>query len=368
MSRMRWHRRRSTGAPPLLSVVVPVHAVEDYLAEALDSVLAQQHVPLEVIIVDDGSPDRCGAIADAYADRDPRVRVLHQANAGLGAARNAGVALARGEYLAFADSDDVVPPGAYRAMVGSLEASGSDLAIGCAQRLDGVRGFLTPLMRENHTRTRRRIRVDDAPLLLGDVFAWNKVFRRSYWDAQDLAFPVGVRYEDQPALTRALVAARCDVLTDVVYHWRVRTDGSGISQQRADLADLTDRIATKRTSATSVLAHTRPATQQAWFARVLPIDMWEYFRAAPTASEDYWALLREAMAEFWGEHTVPFEETGLPLRQRLMGWLVTQNRRASLATLVDYVDEHPLPLTTHPFADERGLPAALRPRLAPAPR
>lgn len=360
---MRWQRRQPAGTPRLLSVVVPAYEVEDYLAEALDSVLAQEQVALEVIVVDDGSPDGCGAIADAYAARDPRVRVLHQANAGLGGARNAGAARARGEYLAFADSDDVVPPGAYRAMVGSLESSGSDLAIGCAQRLAGERGFLTPLMRENHTRARRRIRVDDAPLLLGDVFAWNKVFRRSYWDAQHLAFPVGVRYEDQPALTRALVAARCDVLTDVVYHWRVRTDGSGISQQRADLADLADRIATKRMSATSVLAHTTPATQQAWFARVLPIDMWEYFRAAPTASEDYWALLREAMAEFWGEHTVPFEETGLPLRQRLMGWLVAQNRRASLARLLDHLDQHPMPLTNHPFADEPGLPASLRPRV-----
>jgi glycosyltransferase involved in cell wall biosynthesis len=360
VSRVRSSRR--TGTPPLLSVVVPAYDVEDYLPDTLDSVLSQDHPALEVIVVDDGSPDRCGDIADEYAARDPRVHVLHQANAGLGAARNAGVALASGSYLAFADSDDLVAPGAYRTMIAALEASGSEIAVGCAERFDGERTFVTPLMRDNHARAQRRVRVDDAPLLLADVFAWNKVFRRSFWDTQGLAFPVDLRYEDQPAMTRALVAARCDVLTDVVYRWRVRTDGTAISQQRASRADLADRVTTKRMSTDAVLAHTGPATQRTWFARVLPIDMWEYFRAAPTASEDYWALLREAMAEFWGEHTVPFEETGLPLRQRLMGWLVTQDRRADLAALVAYLDEHAQPLTTHPFVDEPGLPDALRPR------
>ena len=108
---------------------------------------------------------------------------------------------------------------------------------------------MTPLMRENHQRTAHGVRLDDAPLMLADVFAWNKVYRRSFWDAHDLSFPVGVRYEDQPTLTKALVAAsRFDVLAEPVYRWRVRSDGSSISQQRADPRDLSDRILTKRWS------------------------------------------------------------------------------------------------------------------------
>src|SRR4051812_25834814 len=113
---MIW-RPRSRRSPALLSVVVPAYDVAAYLPACLDSVLAQSdslgRTELEVVVVDDGSPDACGEIAEAYAARDPRVRVVHTANQGLGAARNEGWRHVRGDLLAFADSDDVVPPGAY---------------------------------------------------------------------------------------------------------------------------------------------------------------------------------------------------------------------------------------------------------------
>ncbi len=115
---------------PRLSVVVPAYQVADWLAESLASVLDQSFRDLEVVVVDDGSTDGTGDLADQVAAGDSRVRVVHQANAGLGAARNVGVEHATGELLAFADSDDLVMPGAYERMVGSLDASGSDLVIG----------------------------------------------------------------------------------------------------------------------------------------------------------------------------------------------------------------------------------------------
>lgn len=92
--------------PPLVSVIIPVYNVEAYLRKCLDSVLAQTLRDIEVIIVDDGSPDGSPAICDEYAARDPRVRVIHKANAGLGYARNSGIEIATGEYLTFLDSDD----------------------------------------------------------------------------------------------------------------------------------------------------------------------------------------------------------------------------------------------------------------------
>ena len=144
---------------------------------------------LEVVVVDDGSTDGTGELADRIAGEDDRVRVVHQANAGLGAARNAGTAVAGGELLAFADSDDLVLPGAYELLVGSLRASGSDLAIGAVERLRGTETFVTPLMRVNHEHPLTGVRIDEAPLLLADVFAWNKVYRRSFWDAHGLRFP-----------------------------------------------------------------------------------------------------------------------------------------------------------------------------------
>ncbi len=90
----------------LLSVIVPVYKVEQYLSECLDSILASTYTKLEIILIDDGSPDRCPAICDEYARRDSRIRVIHQENRGLVAARNAGLAVATGTYIAFVDSDD----------------------------------------------------------------------------------------------------------------------------------------------------------------------------------------------------------------------------------------------------------------------
>ena len=93
---------------PLISVIVPIYKVESYLRECVDSILDQTHRNLEVILVDDGSPDACPAICDEYAARDARVRVIHKTNGGLSDARNAGLDVARGEWIGFVDSDDVV--------------------------------------------------------------------------------------------------------------------------------------------------------------------------------------------------------------------------------------------------------------------
>jgi len=366
----RRRRQRSDAGSPLLSVVVPAYDVEDYLSASLRSILGQSHTELEVVVVDDGSTDTTGEVADRIATEDSRVRVIHQPNAGLGAARNEGVRRSTGTYLAFADSDDLVVDGAYAALVGSLERTGSDLSIGAVERLRGDERFMTPLMRENHQQPRLAVGIEEAPLVLADVFAWNKVFRRSFWEGADLAFPEDVRYEDQPAMTRALVAAKgIDVLAEPVYLWRVRSDGSSISQQRDDLRDLSDRLLTKRWSTETVLASTTGPTQEVWFGRVLPIDMWEYFRAVPGCSDDYWELLHAGTTEFWNPATVPFERTSLPMRQRIMGWLVCQGRRSDLAVLIDFIDQHPegLPrrrvgdreVVDHPFAELPDLPPEL---------
>ncbi|MGH3367590.1 MAG: glycosyltransferase family 2 protein [Nocardioidaceae bacterium] len=363
-------RQQSDAAPALLSVVVPAYNVEDYLAACLQSIVDQSHAALEVVVVDDGSTDTTGEIADRVAAEDPRVRVIHQPNAGLGAARNEGVRASTGAYLAFADSDDLVVDGAYAALLGSLERTGSDLSVGAVERLRGDERFMTPLMRENHQQQRLSVGIEEAPLVLADVFAWNKVFRRSFWDQTELAFPEDVHYEDQPAMTRALVTAQgIDVLTEPVYLWRVRSDGSSISQQRNDLRDLSDRMLTKRWSTETVRASASAPTQEVWFGRVLPIDMWEYFRAVPGCSDEYWELLRSGTTEFWNPDTVPFERTTLPLRQRLMGWLVCEGRRSELADLIDFIDQHPegLPrrrvghreVVEHPFAKLPDLPPEL---------
>lgn len=363
----RLGRRRKGDRPhlaPQVSVVIPVYKVEQYLDECLISVLGQD-VPLEVVVVDDGSPDASGRMAERWARRDRRVRVLHQANAGLGAARNAGLRAATAPYVTFCDSDDVVPEGAYQLLLASLEATGSDIVIGALERFDNTRTSMGPLMRRNHQVSRTRVTVHDEPLLLADVFSVNKMFSRSFWSRCELAFPEKVRYEDQPALTRALLAARSiDVLSDVVYRWRVREDGTSITQRRAELADLEDRVITKRDSTAVVTDAQDRRLEDTWFREILPVDMWEYFRAAPLAGEDYRRALRAAVLEFWNEATVPFAETLVPVQQRLMGWLVAEGRFGDLEQLIAFLDRDGVVtverngerLFAHPWCDEPGLP------------
>ena len=336
---MRWAGRRRRRREPTLGVVVPAYGVEHWLPESLDSLLTSTHRPLDVVVVDDGSPDASGEIAEEYAARDDRVRVVHTANAGLGAARNVGTAHVRGDYLAFLDSDDVVPASAYATMVGGLEASGSDFATGSVLRWEppppaGLGLHEPPWMRRLHSPRRTGVTAREHPEILGDVFAWNKVFRRSFWDAADLSWPEGVRYEDQPTATRAYLSGRFDVLPDVVYHWRIRTDGTSITQQRSSLQDLHDRWATKRMSLDAVREYDDPAVSAYFLDRVLAGDLHRYFVGIPGCADAWWELLVAGVRELWAERSLV--HGGLPPVHRLTGWLVEQDRRADAAWVMEW--------------------------------
>ncbi|PVG82465.1 glycosyltransferase family 2 protein [Nocardioides gansuensis] len=320
---------------PLVSVVVPVHSVEAWLPDCLASLVAQTHTRWEAVVVDDGSPDRSGEIADEWAAHEPRIRVVHTANGGLGAARNEGLRHVRGDYLTFLDSDDVVPPTAYAELVRSLELSGSDFATGSIVRWEADGLHEPPWMRRLHHPTRTGLRVEDHPEILGDVFAWNKLFRRSFWEGAGLRWPEGIRYEDQPTTTRAFLSGRFDVLEAIVYHWRIRTDGTSITQQRASVLDLADRWETKRMSLASVVAHGDESVTDFFVDRVLAGDLWRYFLLVPGCSDEWWELLRSGVAELWGQRSLV--HSGLPPVHRLCGWLVEQGRRDDAAALMEWV-------------------------------
>ena len=328
-------------------MVVPAYDVAAYLPACLDSVLGQTYANLEVVVVDDGSPDDSGEIADSYAARDPRVHVVHTENRGLGAARNEGLRHVTGEYVAFADSDDVVPPGAYATLVGSLESTGSDLATGSVVRWEGDSLDEPPWMRRLHNPARRGIAAPEHPEVLGDVFAWNKVFRRTFWDGEGLSWPEGVRYEDQPTATRAYLAASSfDVLPEIVYYWRIREDGTSITQQRASAQDLRDRLETKRTSLATVDEFVAtggdPRLREVFLDRVLAGDLHRYFAVIPGCSDEWWELLRGGIAQLWGDRSLT--RSGLTPVHRLTGWLVEQDRRDDAAAVMTYAAGlgHPL--------------------------
>ena len=286
---------------PALTVVVPVYNVEDYLPESLDSILSQSFHDLEVVIVDDGSTDGSHALAQRYADRHDRVRLVTTANHGLGAARNTGVLHARGELLAFADSDDAVLPDAYAGMVSTLDESGSDFVVGAVVRNFGVGPpTMSPRQRVRHGQRRLAITADDFPEIMGDVFAWNKVFRREFWDREGLSFPERVRYEDQPVLTRAYLTARTfDVIKRPVYLWRIRENSTSITQRRHEMDDLRDRFLTKRQSLQTVRELGSPEVLRTFFLDGLAMDMPGYIANVPGCSDDYWRMLQQETASLW---------------------------------------------------------------------
>lgn len=329
-----WRQRRDQ---PVVSVVVPVYDVAAYLPAALDSVLAQSYGALEVVVVDDGSTDESGDVADDYARREARIHVVHTANHGLGAARNEGLRHATGEFLAFLDSDDVLPADAYTRLLGSLRRSGADFATGSIVRWEGDTETEPPWMRRLHRPARSGIAIEEHPEILGDVFAWNKVFRRTFWDSTGLSWPEGLRYEDQPTTTEAFLRGRFDVRPEIVYRWRIRHDGSSITQQRSSVRDLEDRIVTKRMSLASVEAHGNEDVRRVFVDRVLAGDLPRYFVEIPDCSDEWWSLLEKGVREFWGARSLV--HSGLTPVHRLTGWLVEQGRRDDAAAVMRYVAE-----------------------------
>jgi glycosyltransferase involved in cell wall biosynthesis len=335
---MRFPRR----TPPRISVVVPVYDVEDYLPACLDSVLGSTWPDLEVVVVDDGSTDGSGAIADDYAGRDDRVRVVHTANHGLGAARNEGLRHTTGPLVTFADSDDAVPATAYEVLHKQLHRSGCDFVTGSIawwhpDADDPTRVLVQPPWMRRLHKDRSALMIDQHPEILGDVFAWNKLFRRSFWDEAELSWLEGHRYEDQPTTTLAYIRARrFGVVPDVVYHWRIRTDGSSITQQRASMADLEDRWTTKRMARASVLDYGSDKVTKVFTDKVLPGDLHRYFRHIPESDDAWYALLESGVRELFGARSLV--HSGLPPVHRLTGWLVEHGRRADAALVMSYVD------------------------------
>lgn len=125
-----------------ISVIIPIYNVEQYLPQCINSVLNQTYTKLEIILVDDGSPDNCGKISDEYAQKDSRIKVVHKKNAGLGEARNTGLEVATGEYIYFIDSDDWIEPNMLYTLLEEMENENADFVMcgfkKCAEGLDPV--------------------------------------------------------------------------------------------------------------------------------------------------------------------------------------------------------------------------------------
>ncbi|MGP9503311.1 bifunctional glycosyltransferase/CDP-glycerol:glycerophosphate glycerophosphotransferase [Specibacter sp. AOP5-B1-6] len=276
----------------LLSVVIPAYNVAEYIAECLTSVISQSYTNLEIIVVDDGSTDASMQIVAGFAKYDKRISVIQLENGGNGRARNIGINVAKGEYLTFADSDDVVAPGAYALMMTAIKTSGSDFVVGSSMRLIGKKLQSTKISSHMHAKERTGISINDFPDILDDVFLWNKVFKKSFWDAQVAPIPEGVLYEDQETTARAFVRARSfDVLEEIVYFWRQRSDGSSITQGKRAQKDIDDRMSVANRMTTLLVSESTPQVIEKWFVRLFGSDLVPYYGEVPYADDAYWSVL-----------------------------------------------------------------------------
>lgn len=206
---------------PLISVIIPVYKVEKYLPECLDSVAAQSFQDFELILVDDGSPDICGQMCEDYAKSHPNTVVLHQKNAGLSAARNNGVKIARGQYISFIDSDDFVSPDYLSYLYELISKYDADIAIGgCQKTYDSKKVAVSQENDSDECVTPCQALIN---ICYGKycINAWAKLYRRDL--VERYPYPVGKLYEDIATTHKIIGDSKCVAYgSRVIYYYRQR--------------------------------------------------------------------------------------------------------------------------------------------------
>lgn len=223
---------------PLISVIVPIYKVEEYLHQCVDSILSQSYRNLEVILVDDGSPDGCPAICDGYAARDSRVKVIHKENGGISSSRNTGLAAVTGELIAFVDGDDYVEPNLYERLYSQMEADPRlDVVYSACTRYP----FQQTLLHMDFFPTGTVITGEEmARKMVSDTITshmWLGLYRRFCWEG--IVFPEGRSYEDVTMTYRAFLNARyVGFVKEPLYIYRVNDTSITKTVQPRKVRDL----------------------------------------------------------------------------------------------------------------------------------
>ena len=219
----------------LISVIVPVYKVEKYLDKCVQSIVNQTYKNLEIILVDDGSPDNCGAMCDIWVAKDNRIKVIHKANGGLSDARNAGMAVATGDWIAFVDSDDWIDAQMYQCLYEAMKTTDSDIAA-CGARRIWTNGKPAQELRSmNGYCVLEKEDAMEALITSNGVVqtVWNKLYRRNV--AESVLFPAGLIHEDEFWTWQVFAQAkRIVTLKESYYNYLQRDNsimGAGFSEK-----------------------------------------------------------------------------------------------------------------------------------------
>lgn len=225
----------------LISIIMPVYKVEEYLEKCIESVLKQTYTNLQIILVDDGSPDNCGKICDEYAKKDPRIEVIHKVNGGLSDARNVGIAKAKGKYIGFVDSDDYIKEDMYEILINLIKEYDADVSI--CNLYDVIDGKEYIRNNENGIQKYSRLEILKEVLLDKNIqsYAWNKLYKKELFD--EIKYPIGKKYEDIG--TTFYVFEKCNkivVTSKPEYYYLKRSDSLVNNVTESTILDYTDII------------------------------------------------------------------------------------------------------------------------------
>ncbi len=227
---------------PLVSVIVPIYKVEKYLRRCVDSLVTQTLRDIEIILVDDGSPDGCGKICDEYAEKDQRVKVIHQRNGGAASARNAGVKAAQGKYVAFVDGDDWIEKETYADLSAAAASVNADLVFYDFTLVkENGDTFISPYqkvdMPEMPVQTETALKLLFQKKL--ESFSWIFICERSLFFDRETFFPEGRRYEDTATVYRIVGASqKIAFVREKLYHYFQRDQSATHHSNLQDSRDV----------------------------------------------------------------------------------------------------------------------------------
>ena len=277
---------------PTISVIVPVYKVEAYLDRCVQSILNQTYIDFELILVDDGSPDRCGAICDAWAEKDSRIRVIHKQNGGLSDARNAGIEIAEGKYLTFVDSDDYIHPKMLEALYGAVREHGVKLSVCGFAQTNGE-----PLETEQMPVKLWASRAFYRGNTLNATVAWGKLYHADVVRP----YPVGKIHEDEYVSYRIFYALDTVAFVDAPLYGYFQNN-TGITKSRWSPRKMDGWVAMEQQIAffqeENDLKAARGRVQALWW---VVVDQMEQIQEASTGAERtrYLRSCRQQLRRVW---------------------------------------------------------------------
>lgn len=275
----------------LISVIIPVYKVENYLSKCIESVINQTYSNIEIILVDDGSPDNCGKICDEYAEKDNRIVVIHKENGGLSDARNAGTEIASGEYITYIDSDDWVAKRYIEILYNAIKSNNADISIANLKRVRSEIVQNEPIVPNAVVFNREQAIEEMLYQTSFDTSAWCKLYRTCVM--KELLYPIGKWYEDLFTTYKVIATSDKVAFVDVpIYYYRNNPNSimnSRFDNRMFDEIEAVNQIA-------EYVQRNMPEIKKAAYSRKFSTYS-QVFRWLPRKTDD--AAILEKKNEIW---------------------------------------------------------------------